>query len=78
MTLSDPDDPTHHGYELLLQAVLCRAWQDATTGRNAYERYQARAWLHSDGAAAVCDWLGLPVDTLRRRVSDNIGHKKES
>ncbi len=61
------DPATFDGYRRLLAAVLCRAWEDAH-GRNEYERAAALAWLHGDGAAALCDWLGLPVDKLRRRV----------
>ena len=75
-----PDPAQLDGYERLLAAVLCRAWEDATgrlPRREARHRAEALVWLHGPGAAVVCDWLGLPVDTLRRRVSDNIGHEKE-
>lgn len=74
LTVSKPHkiDP----YARLLQAVLCRAWQDAH-GKDRRERVMALRWLRSD-AAAVCDWLGLDAGTLRRRVvSDVVGHKKE-
>ena len=64
-------------YERLLFAVLGQVWADAH-GRNGLERYQALAWLRSGDAEWLCDWLSLPVADLRRRVSDNIGHKKES
>ena len=65
---TDTEDPAQlKGYERLLAAVIGQAWRDAH-GRNAYQRATARAWLQSDGAVSVCDWLGLPVDRLRRRV----------
>lgn len=55
-------------HERLLAAVIWQAWKDATAGRGE-ERSEALAWLHSDGAAAVCDWLGRDVGELRRRLS---------
>ena len=66
---TDTDPAQLDGYQRLLAAVICRAWQDAH-GRDGYLRDKALAWLHSDGAAAVCDWLGLPVDRLRRGLPD--------
>ena len=54
-------------YERLLGAVLRRAWADAHS-TNPRRRIPALAWLNGPGAEALCDWLGLPVDTLRRRV----------
>ena len=71
-TDTDEDPAQLRGYRRLLTAVLCRAWEDAH-GRNEYNRAAALAWLHSDGAGNVCDWLGLPVDTLRRRVGAKRG-----
>lgn len=56
-------------YERLLCAVLGRAWRDAHS-HNAELRAAALAWLHSAGAAGVCEWLGLPVDSLRSRLTD--------
>ena len=64
-TDTDEDPAQLRGYRRLLTAVLCRAWEDAH-GRNEYERAAALTWLHGDGAVSVCDWLGLPVDRLRR------------
>ncbi len=64
---TDTDPAQLDGYQRLLAAVIGQAWRDAH-GRNERERLHARAWLNGPGAEALCDWLGLPVDTLRRRV----------
>ena len=66
---TDTDPAQLDGYQRLLTAVLTCAWRDAH-GRNRYLREKALAWLRSDGAAAVCDLLGLPVDRLRRGLPD--------
>ncbi|MBI3957238.1 MAG: hypothetical protein HY328_00415 [Chloroflexi bacterium] len=55
-------------YERLLCAVLLCAWRDAT-GKNAKLKAAALAWLHSDGAAALCDWLALDVGRVRQRCN---------
>ena len=64
----DADPAICDGYRLLLVAILDRAWLDAHQVRNAQERAAARAWLQGDGAAALCDWLGLDPACLRERV----------
>jgi len=64
-------------HERLLAAILCRAWLDATRGRGD-ERATALIWLHSDGAAAVCDWLGLDVDTMRQRLGSPLRRESQN
>ena len=66
---TDTDPAQLDGYQRLLAAVIGQAWRDAH-GRNEYERAAALTWLHGDGAVSVCDWLGLPVDRLRRGLPD--------
>lgn len=51
-------------HEALLVAIIGRALRDACS-RNEKNRASALAWLNGSGAEDVCDWLGLPVDTLR-------------
>ena len=59
----------------LLCAVLLRAIRDAT-GKDAKLRAAALAWLHSDGAQSVCDWLDIHPERLRSlawRKPDKMG-----
>ena len=65
---TDTDPAICDAYQRLLFAVLGRAWEDAHQVRNAAERDAARLWLRGDGAAALCDWLGLDPACLRERV----------
>ena len=71
------EDPAiDDGYKKLLTAVLLVAWKDAH-GRNSAQRAMALDWLHSAGAVNVCDWLSLPVDRLRRRLTTPTQHLKK-
>lgn len=54
--------------EQLLAAVLLRAWKDATSRGYASWRYDAIDFINGPGAEGVCDWLGLDVGALRRRL----------
>lgn len=67
MQHTDTDPAIFDAYQRLLIAVLVRAWDDAH-GRIPAHREGARDWIRGAGALSVCDWLGLPVETLRERV----------
>jgi predicted kinase len=54
-------------HERLLAAVLLQAVRDAQSKRPQL-REPAIAWLHSPGASNVCDWLGVDVEQLRKKL----------